>query len=262
MLGKIYKHEWKAMSRYLLPIHFIGLLLAVCGGFLFTMFADKELNTEIIVFVMLGTILIFMALSFGTIFLVAIQYYSSLFSDEAYLTHTLPVKKTSILQAKIVLGSMWIFIDGLICTAGIFMWTIPFLPEDALNEMIGLYTNSVIPLPLLITAFFITMVTGCFASSLLIYTCISIGQFFTNHRILGAVIAYIVINSVMQIIIMLTMTATGVLNITFNATANGIPNMHSYLIMIFLISFIGAAVEIIAGYFICRHTLEKSVNLN
>ena len=56
MLGKLLKHEWKEMSRYLLPIHVIGMVLALCGGLLFTAFASSEPPMEVTVFATLGSV--------------------------------------------------------------------------------------------------------------------------------------------------------------------------------------------------------------
>lgn len=268
MLGKLYKHEWKETSRYLLPIHVIGLIIALAGGFFLRSLDADTSSAPITVYGVIATMLVFVALSFGTILLLGIQYYKSLYSDEAYLTHTLPVKRSTLLHVKMIIASFWIFVDGIIVSMGIFLWTIPLLSSADKAEMLQMYFSAGLSASVAVVGYAVLMIIGAFTSVLLLYTCISIGQFFTNHRIIGAIIAYIVINSIMQLIVILAMSGAGIISYSINigdtvasSSSMGIPNIHYYLIFMFLLSIVTDAIKLIVGYFVCRYSLTKNVNL-
>ena len=45
--------------------------------------------------------------AFTTAIIIAVRFYKNTYSDEGYLTHTLPVKRGTLLLAKVIAGTIW-----------------------------------------------------------------------------------------------------------------------------------------------------------
>ena len=58
---------------------------------------------------------------FATSIIIAVHFYKSTYSDEGYLTHTLPVKKGTLLFAKVIAGTIWCIIDIIGLFAAIYI---------------------------------------------------------------------------------------------------------------------------------------------
>lgn len=108
MLGKLIKYDLKSTSRILVIIHVFLILSALFMRFLITGRVEEDLfmasggsDVFYTLLVMVYTLVIIGA-SFATCMVVAIRFYRHLFSDEGYLTNTLPVKRSTHLLAKTI----------------------------------------------------------------------------------------------------------------------------------------------------------------
>ncbi len=113
MLKKLLSYDFKAIFKY----WWIGALTTLalsgvgagCGSILET---EKELPTSVTIFATIGMVLVVLGIFAFIIFaelLVYVRFYKHLFTDEGYLTFTLPVKRHQILSSKLISG----FICGL-----------------------------------------------------------------------------------------------------------------------------------------------------
>ena len=113
MLKKLLSYDFKAIFKY----WWIGALTTLvlsgvgagCGSILET---EKELPGSVMVFATIGMVLVVLGIFAFIIFaelLVYVRFYKHLFTDEGYLTFTLPVKRHQILSSKLISG----FICGL-----------------------------------------------------------------------------------------------------------------------------------------------------
>ena len=94
MLGKLLKHEWRAVWK--VPVLLIGILMitaVIAGG----TFALPIWNSEWVGLPLSGVMLIMtfyfamIAVSIGIMIYFAVRFYKNVFTDEGYLTNTLPV---------------------------------------------------------------------------------------------------------------------------------------------------------------------------
>ena len=130
MLRKLFKYDFLAIGKtmWLLTI-IVALTTAagtVAGSFipevgekLDSSEATVTVLAEIALMMLLGTIILisFMAVAAYvvlSIIMITKRYYSNLFTDEGYLTFTLPVKTSSILNAKILAGALWAAVSTII----------------------------------------------------------------------------------------------------------------------------------------------------
>ena len=107
MLGKLMKYDMRYMAR-ILPWLYLGAfcLSLLCGAFF--LFVPEglllEIGSGIIMYV--GTMFV-ETLVIMTVVFIIMRIYRSLFSDEGYLTFTLPVKNSTVINAKILTGAIW-----------------------------------------------------------------------------------------------------------------------------------------------------------
>lgn len=118
MLKKLSRYDFKAIFKYwwigALTTFILAFIGAGCGSILET---ERELPGSVLICATIGLVLIvlsFMAFAIMTALLVYIRFYKHLFSDEGYLTFTLPVKRNQILASKLLSGSVATFLTAIV----------------------------------------------------------------------------------------------------------------------------------------------------
>lgn len=132
MLGKLIKHDLAALSRVLVPLHLGALGIAaaatVCGfaGSGFGESARRAAGTASELFgltagfayIALAFCLVLLCtLVLATFLVIVHRFYSNLFTDEGYLTLTLPVTANQIVLSKMLAGALWLLVDFLVVGA-------------------------------------------------------------------------------------------------------------------------------------------------
>jgi len=206
MLGKLFKHDMRTLSR---PLRFVVLgiiCLALLAAFCLAIEvrqADSYANewnddyTRMLQSTMAYTgMIVLLALGMGAgIAVIAVfifvHYYRSMFSDEGYLTHTLPVKSWEILLSKVLSAAVWMIIGAVSIVLGIFIILLLGTSGDTLfNTQIlldigGMFDNlreaGALGTTLLILP---ELLTNMLAGMLQIYLAITIGCAIANRRII------------------------------------------------------------------------------
>ena len=217
MLGKLLKHEWKSIWK--IPVLLIGILMitAVIAGLTFAL---PIWESDWIGLPLSGLMLLLLfyfamiAASVGITVYMAVRCYKSMFTDEGYLTHTLPVSSRQILNCKVITMSVWTLITGiaiiisLVVFGGVtflalstkssrfamdvmeVLWEIRNIWESPMMKGFGACCVSLVCFTLVSSA----------SSALILIGAITLGQKVRGHRILGAVGAYFGITTIVQII--------------------------------------------------------------
>ena len=127
MLGKLIKYENKALSKIISPLC-IGVIIV-------SVFAAVMLKIDLSIKNWLGegnsvtttlqvatsvlfafSVIAIASASFVALFLLMQRYYKNLFTDEGYLTFTLPVKTNQIIISKAIGAALWSVVS-VICVA-------------------------------------------------------------------------------------------------------------------------------------------------
>ena len=110
MLKKLLRYDFKAIFKHwwigALTTFILSFLGAGCGSVLES---PKDLPESVNIFATIGLVLIvlsFFAFAIMTALLVYIRFFKHLFSDEGYLTFTLPVKRNQLIASKLIVGSI------------------------------------------------------------------------------------------------------------------------------------------------------------
>lgn len=270
MLTKLLKHEWKGCWK--VPTVLIGILwiTAVFAGltFLSPMWRiGMEGMDVLLILVIMAFYFMIIAVSVGITLYMAIRFYRSMFTDEGYLTHTLPVTTHQLLLSKILPMAAWNFLAtlGIIVSLLIFGGLACFFMSadwqtamDAfkrgwlqINEMFG---NS---LPGFAVSTAAMMLVGVFSGSMMIAGSVSLGQMVTKHKVLGSIGAYFAINTVTQIMMTVIMMPT-----MFRMSNIQDNDVFRLLTSIYWIVSIIMAVVTVGLYFLSEYLIRRKLNLD
>ncbi len=132
MLKKLLKYDFRAILRYWWIGALSSVVLSLLGGWAISIFNNEKELPEIL-YVVAGIVMFVVVLGMFafvamTTILIFVRFYKNFFSDEGYLTFTLPVKRASLLNSKIISS-----------TVANTMALIVFAIDIAIMLLIGLY---------------------------------------------------------------------------------------------------------------------------
>jgi len=196
MFAKLLKHDIRAVFKYWWIGAVASVVFAVFGGFAFRIMEHQN-ETEHEDIVTIGTITFifcFMGVLLFSLFthiLLLIRYKKHFFTDEGYLTFTLPVKKTTLIDSKLAVAFIFTVISYLVTYIDLaimnlisdeFFWKFFDGSDSAkLNQSLGGYT-----VPYIITYVLIACVAIlCYIA--LMYVCITVSALIAkkHKRLVG-----------------------------------------------------------------------------
>lgn len=139
MLGKLFKYEWKAVSKMNALLILITAGVTALGVIYFQTPMWKNMTegnmtlTSGLMTALWGVIgisgafayvLVLVGVTFGQMIYLGVRFYRSMFSDEGYLTHTLPVKPAHLLIAKVVTAGCWSLLLNFLLIVSVLILTI------------------------------------------------------------------------------------------------------------------------------------------
>lgn len=271
MLGKLMKHEW--LSVWKIPTLLIGVLLAaslLCGAaFALPMWKSDWVGLSFsVVSLFLIYYMSIIVCSVGIMVYMAVRFYKSMFTDEGYLTHTLPVTSHQLLLTKVITMSLWNLIGIISVVASIFIlagcvyifWADNFssvayelrgfMHELAqFEELKGIFR-------LMLTMVFM-VIASAFSGVMTIVGAVSIGQLLRKHRILGAIGAYFGITMIIQ-----TISTIVMFPIMFGYAMAGDPgnviSLYNTLYLVISLISIGIGVGL---YFLSEYLIRRQLDL-
>ena len=209
--------------------------------------------------------------------LVLYRYYQNFFTDEAYLTFTLPVKRRTLFNSKLINAFIWSLANIAVVTAAVLI-IMAFAPLnedgtgslllfifDSLFKTIGqifelfdawayLYTLEALLIALFSTVF----------STLLIYACITLGcTMVKKYKLLMAILVYYMVNmaiSIMSYVGSIVMSIITTMSIQILATYS---EGQIKVIVFFALMAIAAfyLVLCVVAYKFSLSRIEKNLNL-
>ena len=198
MLGKLMKYEFRATAIYFLPIYVV--LVLVSGLRYVVSLISQKFSNGFSAFSGFSLSAIYLLLALGlaitTFIVIIIRFYKNLLGTEGYLMFTLPVSVEQNILAKLIPSVVWFFGS---CVLG--MLTIaPAMGLRFNDNPFTMFTGIRLgDVPEILLA--VLMVIGSIAGTFLFYyLCMCIGQMFNSHPFLISAGAYIVIQTVLQIL--------------------------------------------------------------
>lgn len=184
MFGKLLKHDFLAIARKAIPLSIAALVGAIIGGISMNLLNNTgaENNPLLDVLLSLGSaasVIMIIAAVIGIQIFIYSHFYQNLFTDEGYLTFTLPVKRSSILLSKTLNAIIWtaisVVLAALLATVTEFCsgapidilaplkWIIFLFKEASLSEAIWvvIYTFEIFLIVIAVAVMQINLIQFC-----------------------------------------------------------------------------------------------------
>lgn len=255
MLKKLIKYDLIWINKIML-IYFI-ISIIIC-----TLTRIASLNTSssignIIYQVLKGvSISCFASVLINSVIRVWVRFRNSLYKDESYLTHTLPISKCTLYNSKIISSLISVFISLIII---LISFIIAFLNKDLINTIKMIFNNN----SFIIIGMILTVILEVFYMIHAGILGILIGYKSNNNSLLKSVFIGISLYFAMQLIILGIIYIIGYFNtdigILFKEATNTI--MDSSFRTLILAVDILYLVFIIIMYFIGKKIFNKGVNV-
>jgi len=275
MLKKLLKYDFKAMLKYWWIAAISSIALSFIGIFCMQVLtSEKDLPTiayavsYLLLFTMIIGFLAFAILS--TIFIFA-RFYKNFFTDEGYLTFTLPVSKSKLLLSKLISASVTTFmtaiiliIDALIIWAaslGDYLFTdefwneVTFLLESIVDEF-GNYTAVyAVEVILILLAYMVF-------SILLLFCCLTFGSIITKKaKIITSIGIYYGVTSVFGFIVQI-LALFGFSTVEQWLNDLNIPQIKAAVALIMLAVLLFIAMLCMILYSVQYYMLDRKLNLS
>lgn len=293
MLGKLFKHEFKAVIRV------YSLLCILVAIFTFMMIVyDRILNDNIqkltgwlhviaetmAAFLGMGYFLVLLAVNILTFVYLIYRFYQTMVCDEGYLTHTLPVTTGQLIFTKTattfcfqVLSAAVTVFSILLLVIGAGAWSdLVNICRGAIEELRD-YNVFGINFSILIFLGILLVIAMVIFNILTYYMCISAGNLFSSHKLLGSVVVYLlfdVIKGIISAIIMVfgMWSASKRLNGmsekvlatedienwgVFHSPSEILGFINSYMVAGVILMILGCAIL----FFVSRYILKNKLNL-
>lgn len=279
MLGKLLKHEWKAVWK--IPTLLIGILMltAVLAGLTFALpIWDSEwiglplsgiMMFFLFYFAMIATVL-------GISIYFAVRYYKNMYTDEGYLTHTLPVSARQLLLNKVITMSAWNLIGGLAVIASVilFAWVTVLSLMSKNSDLARELAEGVVEFQRVmreiwnepelkgINGFCASIVclvlTSSFSGTMMVIGSINLGQMVRKHRILGAFGAYFVIYFAMQCLTTIIIMPLMIIRIDSMYMESSPFPVFTSMYFVYAAVYLAAAIGL---YFVSEYLLRRQLEL-
>ena len=208
MFGKLVKHEFRA-TRRLVPFVWLATLVMAVLNLISSQIGVQWLSVTSMIFLLLlavGQVLV-------TYVVIITRYYRSLYTDEGYLTHTIPVRAGSLLGSKVLTSFVWIIISIFISIVVFVVMLIYFSKANGssigelyneIQALIGFETMDIVIAALIGFVFVSFSILMQLAQMFFAMSFGSLARF-QKLSIAGPIICYLILNFVLEMLIMVAM---------------------------------------------------------
>lgn len=281
MFATLLKYEFRRTKNILLPLNFGGIAIGAVGYFIMLIFTklmenpDSEISivAPLLYLLWMGLVMMLALLSTAVTIILCLQFYREKFTDQGYLTFTLPATTHQILLSSYLNFLIWMIVNTIVTIIGIGMMFTPIvsmalkkisemgLDISYLWALIKEYLAQILPSGVLFTVSYIMLfISSLFYGITLPYLAITLASVLVKKMklLLAVGIGYgmsMVMGIIPSILAMIEGIITGVL-VANNDLSVYAPGSISYIITsIFYMAFA------IGGYFLMHHLVKKKLNL-
>lgn len=271
MFAKLLKYEWKASAGLLGILSgaavIAGLLGGVCLRYVLSLLessGENTANAAIAVPLLFLSMFLFLALiayMFSVQIILYSRFYKSRFTDEGYLTFTLPVSTAQNYLSALTNILIWQVISDLVMALAIFALlgiSLSGLPgfDSAMNE-------TVLDLPLTnndMPEFWLSLLLGlvsCICAPVLIMTSITLGAVLAKkHKVLAAIGMYYVVSMVSSMLMSVGSTVLMLQELEYSASTS-----NDTMMLVTGIEIVIQLALAVGGSFLSVRLMEKKLNL-
>ena len=271
MLGKLLKYEWRSMSKLLLPIHGCVLLLALVSRIYFTLGGglDTLTNTNSSIINALTLLLIFaLAVIISSVVIFTYIYsgyhfYKNVFTDQGYLTNTLPVTPAQLLLSKVLVALLWLLIDIIV----VILSSLILAGSKEFFSNFGVFFNALASYakqtPLFTILLVIAFVIAPFQLIGMLFFSITLGNLSSSHKVLASIGAYVGIYIIQQIFGFIQLIIWGYSNnsILLKANVETTYSFETFINPVLITGLIFNLIIIIGCWVGSKYIITKKLNL-
>ncbi len=275
MLKKLLRYDFKSVLRFWWIAAVSTLGLAVIGGWSISVFENqKELPEMLYVVATLASIVAVLggvAFAIMTVILLFSRFYKNFFTDEGYLTFTLPVKRSSLLNSKLISSVSTLLMTGFVIIVDIVIALCIAFYEDIFVkefwkdiiksiaeyfETYGIYAVYSI-VQTIVSAILTVVISVLFASC-----CITIASIIAKKaKVITAIVIYYVANSTVVFgMVMYNLFAMGTLYDWLSSVPRYYENTTAVLISLCMLLFKGIFCAVL--YAFQYWMLDRKLNLS
>lgn len=269
MFGKLCKYEWKYMMRFFLPMWGVLLVLGVINAFSAPhwLFDYSSQGLEIAGgLLFLALYLGFFAVIIVTTVVVIQRFYNGLLKDEGYLMFTLPVKSGALINSKLLVSVVLMFITGVVGLVSIMAIVVSGIGWsdfwNGVGEVFRASDLSGLEWTMMILWFLVLILVASASSLYKVYTAMALGHLAKKHRVGWSVAAYLgmtMLGSTVWDIFLFNADWDSIGDILYRMM-NGMSIPQS-VVTVELIAIVFYAVLSVIFFLITRYILEKRLNL-
>ncbi|MGI6211423.1 MAG: hypothetical protein ACOYJJ_02435 [Anaerovoracaceae bacterium] len=188
MLGKMYKYEFLAMGRFLLPFFIAAAVLSgiACVTTVLQTGPEQMYFSNIVVSIFVLALFVeFAAALIATI----LRFQNGLLGREGYLSMMLPVRMSTHIWCRLLTAMTWYVFSFLVIIACFMLLLFAFSTQDqgiVLRDALSSFRDLVILSPSTGVLSIVTLLTLAAVFILRIYASLSIGQLVDSHPLLLA----------------------------------------------------------------------------
>lgn len=262
MLRKLLKYDLKNMNRFLSIFYILSIFFAITTRILFSL--EQTVVINVIGQISLGCMFSMMASSLiNTMMRNWVRFKETIYGDESYLTHTLPVTKNNIYQSKFILAFINLLTTFIIIIIGIFIayytedrW---IMIKDAVNSISGnMNISTLLFVIVILLVLFLELFNGIQSGFLGIIN----GYKKSNNKLGFSVLFGFITYILSQLFVLIVVYVAGLFNkdMMLLFTSNSILNIdiiRTIMILVVIIYvFITSTLNII-----CVRNLSKGINV-
>lgn len=269
MLGKLFRHEFRACGRVFLALYAAFIVITLVNKIFWVVDADNMVTDMIRGFVTFLYAVSAAAVVIMTFVLIVYRFYNNLLKDEGYLSFTLPVTVSQHIIAKLIVSFLFIVFSFIVMIASILIMAAEAGFMDMFREFVEqlrllftLYSGS---LRFVIELGVLAVVAAVYLI-LMLYASLSLGQLFTKHKLGGAVLGFVGFYIVAQIIASIIMAILFFNNRSYFEMADSMDaaDMYRAFDMLNGLFLVIIGLELVLGivyYLLTRFILSKKLNL-
>ncbi len=287
MLGKLIKHEWKSVYKVgsLLLLSLLAVTLIGCLYFFSPMWTNlfsESNNMDTLAsltgtFIGIGSLIVciftMIGVVYGMMIYLGVRFFKSMYTDEGYLAHTLPVTPHQLLCSKLLVGGFWMLIANvvaLISIVGLILVMIASIANgvqadidfwemlrEGVEAIIDLYERELgLNMTHYVVVGILTTIIGAFSSIMTIYGALTIGQLSKKYKAMMGILTYFGLGLLNMIIGMVVSTVNMAANISRGVSGEAISGItYDYSLIISIVMGVGL-------YFLSYFIIKKKLNLD
>lgn len=223
--------------------------------------------------IILVVLIVFYTLSIFALFIVtyvyiAIHFYKTMFSSQGYLTHTLPVKTSTVFHVKLGVSLVWLLCSMALLILSLFLFAWAGTQGEILHVDYSAFTEAAAEfeatMGMSMGAFFfgllpVSMLLSCLVFILMVCTSSCIGQLFSKNKVAASVIAGVILYFIEQITSSIFTLAGNFQFLFADTDSSVIP--PDFLKNTLTFSVIWSLCFCVVYYIVCRVILQKHLNL-